>query len=401
MMIIYDGEKYACVSCIRGHRSSTCRHTNRMLVKVRNRGRHASLDIRKVIIVDTESQVTPDDGSPSCETCCESNGEGRECDKMNKQPILFLRTIKMQRAILVDGILQIIVDEKDSQLEGSGTDKPSFKYVSEKEFLRQNSIQMSGNNIRPSCSCSGNESVRKTTDGLKTSPKIESGNEISWKKPWSHGTTGKPLNGEDEDLSNSTALDGQLCCKNSNNLTIDAQANPNSMVELFTHRGIYLSTQCSCEDDNCICSNCLLHRNEEELNSYIQRSGVPLTNLGEAQLANLPVNRSNDCRCSAEECQCDQCLEHPTEIISFNKFVVFGILNVPLRRKTIINFKGKLIPSQYWWDFLKLQVPLMPEMQLDSLDILTWFEKIASTYNSQLVDADNFHVDVTQAFFNV
>lgn len=400
-MIIYDGEKYACVSCIRGHRSSTCRHTSRMLVKVRNRGRHASIDIRKVIIVDTESQVTPDDGSPAC---CESNSEGRECDKMNKQPILFLRTIKMQRAILIDGKLQIIVDEKDSlQLDGSVTDKPSFKYISEKEFLRQHSIQMNDHNVRSGCSCSGNESVRKTADGSKILPKIELENGISWKKSCSHNITNKKLNFEEEELSNSTVLDAQVGCKHSNNnLPVDAQLNPNSTVELFTHRGLYLSTQCSCEDDNCQCSNCLLHRNEEELNSYIQRSGVPLTNLGEAQLANLPIlNRANDCKCLAEECQCDGCLEHPTEIISFNKFVIFGILNVPLRRKTIINFKGKLIPSQYWWDFLKLQVPLMPEVQLDSLDIVTWFEKIASTYASQLIDANNFHVDVTQAFFNV
>ncbi|KAG5366391.1 Metal-binding activator 1 [Yarrowia sp. B02] len=38
-MILVQGEKYACLNCIRGHRSSTCDHTNRPLVQVRRRGR--------------------------------------------------------------------------------------------------------------------------------------------------------------------------------------------------------------------------------------------------------------------------------------------------------------------------------------------------------------------------
>ncbi|ODV97414.1 hypothetical protein PACTADRAFT_1981 [Pachysolen tannophilus NRRL Y-2460] len=41
-MILVDGEKYACVQCIRGHRSSTCQHTKRPLVQVRSRGRPIS-----------------------------------------------------------------------------------------------------------------------------------------------------------------------------------------------------------------------------------------------------------------------------------------------------------------------------------------------------------------------
>lgn len=38
-MIIYEGQKYACLSCIRGHRSSSCDHKDRVLLKVRKRGR--------------------------------------------------------------------------------------------------------------------------------------------------------------------------------------------------------------------------------------------------------------------------------------------------------------------------------------------------------------------------
>ncbi|KAK9466403.1 copper fist DNA binding domain-containing protein [Lipomyces arxii] len=41
-MLLVDGEKYACIRCIRGHRSSTCKHKTRPLVQVRKRGRPVS-----------------------------------------------------------------------------------------------------------------------------------------------------------------------------------------------------------------------------------------------------------------------------------------------------------------------------------------------------------------------
>lgn len=377
-MIIYDGEKYACVSCIRGHRSSTCRHTSRMLVKVRSRGRHASLDIRKVIIVDTESQVTPDENSPACDGCGDSGGDAsKECDKMNKQPILFLRTIRMQKAVLIDGKLKIIVEEDGSSGGTTEDGKPVYRYISEKEFLRQNSVALKNPNATTECSC--NHVTEKNTIEATPEPKLELNENDIWKN--AHGNSSAPMMDQAQ---------------------IDDYQSGKPMFELLTHRGIYLSTQCSCKDGNCQCSNCLLHRNEEELNTYIQRSGVPLTNVGEATLAsNTTMPHTNNCKCSAEECQCEECLEHPTEIIAFNRILFHGILNMPLKRKTIINFKGRLIPSQYWWDFLKLQVPLMAEAQLDYIDVTNWFEKIISVYDSQLLDASNFHLDVVNSMFNV
>lgn len=38
-MILKDNKKYACETCIRGHRASTCQHTDRTLVEVRKKGR--------------------------------------------------------------------------------------------------------------------------------------------------------------------------------------------------------------------------------------------------------------------------------------------------------------------------------------------------------------------------
>ncbi|KAJ2795985.1 copper-binding transcription factor, partial [Coemansia guatemalensis] len=38
-MILTDGQKYACIQCIRGHRASSCNHTDRPLNLVRRKGR--------------------------------------------------------------------------------------------------------------------------------------------------------------------------------------------------------------------------------------------------------------------------------------------------------------------------------------------------------------------------
>ncbi|CAN6624463.1 hypothetical protein TRVA0_010S00188 [Trichomonascus vanleenenianus] len=58
-MIIYEGEKYACLNCIRGHRSSTCDHKDRPLLQVRKRGRPQNNGtVRTAIIPDSECQCT-------------------------------------------------------------------------------------------------------------------------------------------------------------------------------------------------------------------------------------------------------------------------------------------------------------------------------------------------------
>lgn len=376
-MIIYDSEKYACASCIRGHRSSTCRHTNRMLVKVRSRGRHASVDIRKVIIVDTDSQVTPDEGSPSCDRCCSESKY--ECDKMNRQPILFLRTKKTQRAILADGNLQIIVENDAKPTDGSDEPQPPFKYISEKEFLRMHLV-----NEREPSSCGCGKKIGQ--GGLaKTEPSLEA--QLPPELPPIQAQASVPAT-----HSSVPDNDSQMPNLPPNDFyTGDPFAistDPKQMVELLTHKGLFVSTQCSCEEGHCVCANCLLHRNEEELSSYIQKSGVPLTNVGEAQISNPTMMACGSCTCSAQDCECDSCPDHPCENVSFNKLLLTGLLHAPLKRKTNIIFKGKLIPSQYWWDFLKLHVPLMGDSQLESLDIIGWFERIVSIYEPNLADAN-------------
>jgi len=53
-MILVDGEKYACEQCIRGHRSSTCKHIKRRLVLVRSRGRPITDSSQRIAIMAEE-----------------------------------------------------------------------------------------------------------------------------------------------------------------------------------------------------------------------------------------------------------------------------------------------------------------------------------------------------------
>ncbi|ORY78858.1 copper fist DNA binding domain-domain-containing protein [Leucosporidium creatinivorum] len=41
-MVLIDGVKYACHSCVKGHRSSKCTHTTRTLVEIKKKGRPTS-----------------------------------------------------------------------------------------------------------------------------------------------------------------------------------------------------------------------------------------------------------------------------------------------------------------------------------------------------------------------
>ncbi|AGO10510.1 AaceriABR058Cp [[Ashbya] aceris (nom. inval.)] len=339
-MIIFDGEKYSCAACIRGHRSTTCKHSDRMLVKVRTRGRPSPMDIRKVILVDAGSQVPVEDEEPWDE-CCDG---GKTCGKMDRQPILFLKALKTQKALLVDGTLKIMIEDRTNS---DGVDK-RFKFVTEKEFLLQYADLLEA---RDGCGCQRR--------GKRA--RVECGGSTETSSP--------------------------------------------HVVEPYTYKGVYLSTQCSCDDSNCQCANCLIHRKEEELDQFIRQSGVPLTSVDLDERKPLEPARccsdkafellgdgyvakeNTGCICSPVSCMCKDCEIHTEEVVSMNKLLLHGILNTPLKRKMAIQYKGKLINSKFWWDILYLQCSVAREPQLEALDLLQWFDNIIETHGAALPDA--------------
>ncbi|CCE64748.1 hypothetical protein TPHA_0I02450 [Tetrapisispora phaffii CBS 4417] len=494
-MIIYQNDKYACVSCIRGHRSSTCKHTGRMLVKVRTRGRPTSCKTRKVIMVDKDSEVkvakernpenllessTSPDGSVDTQVGSAGNGVSsevtlandtdvdqgnstgydgkRSCVGMDANPILFLNVKKKQNAVFINGKLNIIVDDSSEndadananvnlnvrpklsdkengfvRASSSLQDDKAFKYMLENEYIKRyvkdekedGKLNSTPNNPIKLCGCEGKGTAMKAYHDSKN--KIDDKYLATHSKnlPVENSTPGaiEPVGVDETNTSNvdhygivsnsESTKYSNLCIGNyenpskpdtdllkyidydSNNpdstiMMNDIVNNSNLMVELLTHKGLYLSSTCSCPDDNCPCSNCLLHRNETELNAYIQQSGIPLSEVGEAQILNTLVDDCSlaDCKCTPETCQCTSCTIHLEELVSFDKIIFSGILHFPFRRKTKILFKNKIIPSRYWWDYIKIQLPRQSQTESGVTDIIKWFDSLISLYHFNLQDYD-------------
>ncbi|CCK73067.1 Mac1p KNAG_0M02140 [Huiozyma naganishii CBS 8797] len=415
-MIIYNGDKYACVSCIRGHRSSQCRHTARMLVKVRTRGRPSPIDIRDCIMVDVTSRVGGKHGGLGCGGGVEGSGDslgsgdlggsplGNDdrpcCERMEAQPVIYIRAKQTQKAMIVDGKLQIIVNGA-AQDDVSPSELSDVAYVSETEFLRQHSAPTSSSNIantgRPGNKCCDPYHIvdgpnlaemrsfthlldgNGPTDGSSPLSALQTPDSVEAAVPrvLQSGQPKREHSFDEEPLKS-----GGL---------VEHREDKN--VDVYTHRGIYLSSECSCEDDSCVCINCLIHRNEEELSMYIRQSGVPLTNLSEltktTKMDEIASCSGPGCKCSPIECDCARCAVHPTELFPFERFYYRGLLNVTLKRKTVIQFQGKLVPSRFWWQFLTVEVPEMADDKRDSLNLHNWFEKLLHKHHSELLSADS------------
>ena len=372
--------------------------------------------IRDAILVDSTSQSTEYENSAQIEGSC--------CSGMNQQPILFVRASAVRKARMINGKLHILMEEGCTAHEpkdiSTFTDDGN-KYITEMEFLRKHSPNAPATGtISPESTKSSSSNENKESTQVQQEPvrhfstcckknklhnqasnnkmdKEPSGDIFTPYGPLESASTFDDILQDDYDNSVPSVHDssGTLTPQSATAAAVPQPSDIASKVEVLTHKGIFLSTQCSCEDEHCPCVNCLIHRSEEELNSYIEQSGVPLTNIGEAQITDKMMDYLDDCKCSNKECvcppdncTCDGCFSHSTNIISFEKFFFYGILNTRLTRKTQIKFKGKLVPSKYWWDFLKLQVPLMTDAQLELLDIHAWFQKLVSSYAPHLSDAN-------------
>lgn len=439
-MIIYNGDKYACISCIRGHRSSTCKHTARMLVKVRTRGRPSPVDIRDVIMVDVTSRVKRkklpfkkhccDDAdhanshSHDYEDTVEENdhppGHENCCKKMDAQPIIFIKAKQTQKAMVVDGKLKIIV--KDSESSGD-----EVKYISEKEFLRNISAQTmnSSMEITPpelsnSTSTHANENSSNVYDKrlkhcsipqtsrkkccdpnhiIKTDMLSPTDNKFNRNIPVPAYSTAMDAVSPPATIESVTSGDssGRDTPLQTLDKPIDYSTNADLeskklSVDIFTHKGLYLSSDCSCPEDDCECINCLIHRNEEELNNYIMQSGVPLTNIIDSfKPGPYDVTECSGlgCQCSLIDCTCQSCSAHPTDIIPFERFYYQGFNNITLRRKTILKYKQKLIPSEYWWDFLTVELPSVNMETLETIDLKDYFEKLLKKYQHEFLNSES------------
>lgn len=121
-MILIDNTKYSCIECIRGHRSSLCRHHTRPLLQVRSKGRpnistNGNPNYRIAVfaeqiqteMTEQDQDMTGDNGG--CETT-NLNTEGSKKCKSKASPVVILKSSPKQVIDLVSG--EIIGPYKNS-----------------------------------------------------------------------------------------------------------------------------------------------------------------------------------------------------------------------------------------------------------------------------------------------
>ncbi|KAG2734780.1 hypothetical protein G9P44_002786 [Scheffersomyces stipitis] len=152
-MILIDETKYSCMECIRGHRSSSCRHHTRPLLQVRSKGRpnvHANGNPNHRIAVFAE-EISDDQKlkSPSPVTV----------EKCKKNPVIILKASPKQVIDLQSG--QIVGPYVE---DGSKSDisRPPPPVINSDSFINTSTCCGGSGISKPNkqCGCCSNKSKR-------------------------------------------------------------------------------------------------------------------------------------------------------------------------------------------------------------------------------------------------
>lgn len=159
-MILIDNVKYSCIECIRGHRSSLCRHHTRPLLQVRSKGRpnvsaNGNPNYRVAVFAEEIKGEIPeiDGGEGGCEVNAESGKSGKGC-KSKASPVVILRSSPKQVIDLVSG--QIIGLYDDSTESVTTTITSNSPTTSQSVEIAPCDPKLNGS--KTSSNCCGNSS---------------------------------------------------------------------------------------------------------------------------------------------------------------------------------------------------------------------------------------------------
>lgn len=151
-MILIDDAKYACIECIRGHRSSLCRHQTRPLLQVRSKGRpnvrlNCNPNHRVAVFAKELNENNPDKYAGEIEKCS------------NKETAVII--LKATHKKIIDFRNGHIVGPYDETVE-----KTQTPYINDESFVYSSSCCPNGaSKVKKGCQCNGNKS--KKIDKLK------------------------------------------------------------------------------------------------------------------------------------------------------------------------------------------------------------------------------------------
>ena len=144
-MILIDGVKYACMECVRGHRSSSCKHHQRPLLQVRSKGRpveYANGNPNHRVAVFAEEIA-------NSEEILDNDNKSKKC---STAPIVILKASNKQ-----------VVDLKSGEIIGPYDESKTSKVTTTKPVPQQQPIINHDSFINTSSCCT---------------PKISKGNRV-------------------------------------------------------------------------------------------------------------------------------------------------------------------------------------------------------------------------------
>lgn len=247
-MILIEDAKYSCIECIRGHRSSLCRHHTRPLLQVRSKGRpnvHANGNPNHRIAVFAEEIANDTFNNKLLD---KENGNSRKSSKgtckNRNSPVIILKTSPKQVIDLTNGEIVGLYEEKTVI---NDKDKPPVPIINGSSFI--NSSPCCSNGVKKpnkSCGCSVNKSKNiGKSKILKTYLK----NHLKEKKDdneWKFIDFSKDLKVKIEpDVSN---LNDENSLTNLEGKIFDVVSVPSCSIP----------GSCCCNDD-CSCEGCEVH----------------------------------------------------------------------------------------------------------------------------------------------
>ncbi|EMG47382.1 MAC1 Metal-binding activator 1 [Candida maltosa Xu316] len=291
-MILIDDIKYACMECVRGHRSSLCKHHQRPLLQVRSKGRpvvYANGNPNHRVAVFAE------------EIADSGNKESKKC---KTEPIIILKTSMKQVVDLKSGEIIGPYDESKTQKSKMVKVSPPPPIINHDSFINNSSCCTPKISKGKSCGCCNNKkkAVNKSRI-LQTYIKKKLNHQI----------------------------------KQENNVVLMNDTETDDKKQVF---GVVPVPSCSipgtcCCDDTCACAGCMVHGNskvDQKLpTEFIDYNSTSFPKDESIVFNSLPTSYSNymngnssiqeqteastesspnECSCPPDACDCTNCETH-------------------------------------------------------------------------------------------
>lgn len=300
-MILIDDIKYACMECVRGHRSSSCKHHERPLLQVRSKGRpgvYANGNPNHRVAIFAEEIAKSDKPSTNGTKRCKS------------EPIIVLKASSKQVIDCSSGVIIGPYDETKTKPSTVEKRTPLPPIISDESFINTSACCTPKISKGKSCGCCNNK--RKAVNKSKILQNYIK-NKLNQK------------------INNNETL----VFMNKSHTTNNEQKGDHQLYGMMPVPSCSIPGTCCC-DDACSCQGCVVHGNSKyqiplpTLKQQVTDTTNPFENeekfifnsMPQTDKSDLffntistssnvpPADSSSECSCPPNECDCTNCETH-------------------------------------------------------------------------------------------